>query len=170
MSSLLISINFNVPKVNLIVGDYFKVETVYTEYSKMACELIGWLRSKTYILAHLRDVQIRNGKVALAVIRAVLTRWMAHYLAFKRLLELQHPLRALVTNDAMAPPDQAILNPPGGTAANRRKARKMIAIIENSVFWHALARYEFIIQLKKSVIYFGTGSRPISNLSQELQI
>jgi hypothetical protein len=89
-------------------------------------------------------VQIRNGKTALTVIRAVLTRWTAHYLAFKRLLELQHPLRALVNNDAMAPPDQLILNPLSGTVANRRKAHEMIAIIEDSGFWHSLARYEFI--------------------------
>jgi hypothetical protein len=111
----------------------------------MACELIGWLRSKTYVLAHLREVQIRNGKIALAVIRAVLTRWTAHYLAFKRLLELQHPLRALVNHDAMAPPDQLILNPPGGTTANKRKAREMIAIIEDSGFWHSLARYKYYL-------------------------
>lgn len=31
---------------------------------------------------------------------------------------------------------------PGGTTANKRKARKMIVIIEDSGFWHALARYK----------------------------
>ena len=136
---------FNVPKVNLIVGDYFKVETVYVVYSKMACELIGWLRSKTYILAQLREVQIRSGKKAVAVIRAMLTRWTAHYLAFKRLLELQHPPQALVNHDAMAPSNQLILNPLGGTTANKRKAREMIAIIENSGFWHSLIRYDLFL-------------------------
>lgn len=127
-------------KVNLVVGDYFKVETIYVEHSKMACELIGWLRSKTFILAHLREIQIQSGKLALSVIRAVLSRWTAHYLAFRRLLELQHPLRALVNRDAMAPPDQQILSPSSGTAANKRKAHEMKEIIENSGFWHSLAR------------------------------
>ena len=85
---------------------------------------------------------MQSGKKPLTVIRAVLTRWTAHYLAFKRLLELQHPLRALVTHDKMAQPDQHILIPSGSTAANKRKAREMIAIIEDSTFWHSLARCE----------------------------
>jgi hypothetical protein len=128
--------------VNLIVGDYFKVETIYVKHSKMACDLIGWLRSKTYVLARLRDVQTQSGKPALTVIRAVLTRWTVHYLAFRRLLELQYALRALVNNDAMASNDQKVLCPSGSTAANRRKAREMIAIIEDGSFWHSLARCE----------------------------
>ena len=106
----------------------------------MASELIGWLRSKTFVLAHLREIQIQSGRLALAVIRAVITRWTAHYLAFRRLLELQHPLQALVARDAMALPDQQILNPSSGTAANKRKAQEMKAIIQNSGFWHSLAR------------------------------
>lgn len=131
-------------KVNLVVGDYFKVETIYVEHSKMACDLIGWLRSKTFVLANLRDIQIQSGRKPLTVIRAVLTRWTAHYLAFQRLLELQHPLQALVNRDAMPPPDQRVLNPQSGTAANKRKAREMTAIIQNSGFWHSLARYIFL--------------------------
>jgi hypothetical protein len=44
----------------------------------MATELITWLRSKTRILHYL----------ALAILRAILTCWTAHYTAFRRLLEL----------------------------------------------------------------------------------
>jgi len=128
--------------VNLIVGDYFKVKTIYVKHSKMACELISWLCSKTFLLARLRDIQIQNGRPAVAVLRAVLTRWTAHYLAFKHLLDLQHPLQALVNHDTMAPTDQHILSPPGLTAANKKKAREMTAIIEDASFWHSLARCE----------------------------
>lgn len=131
-------------KINLVVGDYFSIQTAYIEYSKTACELITWLRSKTYILAQLKDVQVKSGKQPLAVIRAVLTRWTAHYLAFSRLLELQHPLKVLVSHDAMAQPNNKILNPSGGNAASKKKAREMVAIIENSAFWHALARCGFL--------------------------
>ncbi|KAH9015497.1 hypothetical protein EDB84DRAFT_1567670 [Lactarius hengduanensis] len=73
-------------QVNLIVGDYFKAESIYVKHSKMASDLISWLCSKTYILARLREVQTQSGKPPLTVICAVLTRWTAHYLAFKRLL------------------------------------------------------------------------------------
>ena len=81
----------------------------------------------------------------LSVIHAVLTRWMAHYLAFKHLLKLQHPLWALVNHNTIAPPDQLILNPLGGTTANKRKACEMIVIIEDSGFWHSLAQYELYL-------------------------
>ena len=100
----------------------------------MASELITWLHSKTYVLAHLREVQVASGKLPLTVIRAVLTRWMAHYLAFSHLLELQHPIRALVNHDTMALPDQKIFTPPGMTAANKKKVHQMTSIIEDPSF------------------------------------
>ncbi|KAH9068192.1 hypothetical protein EDB83DRAFT_2222872, partial [Lactarius deliciosus] len=130
----------NVLKVNLIVGDYFKVETVYTKHSKMACELISWLRSKTQVLARLRVVQVQSGMQPLSVIRAVLTRWTAHYLAFRRLLQLHRPLTVLVNSDAMALPHQRILVSPGLSASNKRRAQEMVVIIEDGSFWHSLAR------------------------------
>lgn len=128
--------------MNLIVGDYFKAETIFVTHSKLACELITWLRSKTTILARLRDIQCRYGKSPITVIRAVLTRWTAHYLAFRRLLELKLFIQALVSEDAMAPEDQKILTPQGSSTANKRKAREMVVIIEDGRFWHSLARYE----------------------------
>ena len=45
----------------------------------------------------------------------------------------------------MAAPDKKILVPSGGSAANKRKAREMIATIEDPVFWHSLARCEFML-------------------------
>ena len=128
--------------MNLIIGDYFKAESIFVQHSKMACKLISWLRSKTYILARLREVQIQNGKAPLTVICAVLTRWTAHYLVFSRLLELELPLHFLVTQDAIAPPGQQSLISLGSSAANRRKAREMVAIIKDISFWHSLARYD----------------------------
>jgi len=128
--------------VNLVVGDYFKIETIFVTHSKSACELITWLRSKTSVLAHLRDVQVRNGKQPITVIRAVLTRWTAHYLAFRRLLELRISIQALVLEDTLAPDDQKIIIPQGSSAANRKKAREMMTVIEDGSFWHSLARYE----------------------------
>lgn len=74
-------------QTNLIVGDFFKSDTEFLQYTDKATELIGWLWGKTYILA-LREVQQTNSLRVLAVIRAVLTRWTAHYLAYRRLLEI----------------------------------------------------------------------------------
>ena len=91
-------------QINLIVGDYFKAETSFTMYSKVAGELISWLRSKTYILALLREAQLEFNLPILTIIRAVLTRWTAHYLAFKRLLEVHRALRHLVSKDELRLP------------------------------------------------------------------
>lgn len=49
-------------KNNLIVGDYFKAgDPLLLGWSTQASELISWLRSKTYILAHLREIQTATG-------------------------------------------------------------------------------------------------------------
>ena len=67
---------------NLIVGDLFKVKDDYGKYGNMAQELITWLRSKTQVLALLCDIQMATMGKTLTIIRAVLTRWISHYLAY----------------------------------------------------------------------------------------
>ena len=116
----------------------------FVQYSKMACDLISglsWLRSKTYVLAGLWDIQIQSRNLPVTIICTVITRWTVHCLAFRHLLELKLPLWALVNQDAMASSGQQILIPLGSTAANKRKARKMVAIIKNPTFWHSLDQY-----------------------------
>jgi hypothetical protein len=131
-------------QINLVVGDYFSIWTDYINHSQSACELITWLRSKTYILAQLNDVQLKSGKQARTVIHAVLTRWTAHYLVFSRLLKLQYPLKALVTRNAMVMPNEQILIPSSGTSASKKKAAQMVNLIESGAFWHVLAQCRFI--------------------------
>ncbi|KAK2465809.1 hypothetical protein APHAL10511_002353 [Amanita phalloides] len=73
---------------NLIVGDFFRSDTEFLQYTDKATELIGWLWGKTYVLTLLHDVQQTNSLHVLAVIHTVLTRWTAHYLAYCHLLEI----------------------------------------------------------------------------------
>jgi len=126
-------------KTNLVVGDFFKSDAEFLHFTDQATELIGWLRGKTYILALLREVQLTNSQRVLAVIHAVLTRWTAHYLAYRCLLEIRLSLQFLVENDEkLELRNQQLLI--GDTTACER-SRKNIAVIKNSAFWHALARY-----------------------------
>lgn len=74
----------------------------------------------------------------LTVIRAVLTRWTSHYLAYTRLLELRWVLETLVRNDENAPPGQRRLT--AGNSAARNKAHEMIVHIKDPFFWCALIR------------------------------
>ena len=47
-------------QTNLIIGDFFKSDTEFLQYTDKATELIGWLWGKTYILALLHEVQQTN--------------------------------------------------------------------------------------------------------------
>lgn len=103
-------------QINLIVGDYFKVVSgVFTTYTKKATKLIAWLRSKSRVLTLLHEIQrgicLMNGSniKILSVIRAVITRWTAHYLAFQRLLDLKQTLEILVSHKKEAPNGSKII-------------------------------------------------------------
>lgn len=130
-------------QVNLIVGDYLKKcgASFLGRTVELADGLITWLRSKTYVLALIQEIQQNAGKRTLTILRAVITRWIAHYLAYGRLLDIRPDLLALVANDSTRLESQLIT----GKADAKEKARKMIALIvdKDNEFWPGLARYNF---------------------------
>lgn len=133
-------------QINLVVGDYFKCrDSTFTQVSTLATELITWLRSKTFVLALLRAIQEENGQATLSVIRAVLTRWTAHYLAYCRLLELEPSLRLLAQKDAMKDEHDSQLIT--GDARAKAKAREMVGLIldRDNTFWSAIRRCVYAI-------------------------
>jgi len=111
-----------------VVGDFFKSKSPLLEYSAKATKLIAWLRSKSLILS----------KLPLSVLRAVLTRWTAHYIAYRRLLQLYNPLKLLVYHDQAHSNerDRIMIT---GDAESQRNARKMVTIIQDPLFWHNIA-------------------------------
>lgn len=129
-------------QINLIVGDFLKAQDPsFGAFQEMAADLITWLRSKTYLLAKLRECQIGLGMAALAIIRAVITWWTAHYLAYSQLHEVRPALQALISRDeARDPrtsPESDIIT---GDARAKAKAQKMVEIIKNGDFWATLER------------------------------
>lgn len=112
-----------------MVGDFFKSDSTLLEWAELASQLITWLRSKTRILSFL----------PLAVLRAVLTRWTAHYQAYRRLLQLYPALKELVRRDAGKPEDSDELVLVTGDSSAKAKAREMVEIINNGAFWHNIA-------------------------------
>lgn len=96
----------------------------------MATELIAWLRSKTRILSHL----------PLAVLRAILTRWTAHYTDFVRLLTLSSDLIILANKDLAMSPQELSANGVmiTGDRPAQTKARKMVSTIKNPIFWQKI--------------------------------
>ncbi len=98
--------------------------------------MIAWLRSKTYVLALLRDIQLRinPGSAPLTIIRAVLTRWTSHFLAYRRLLQLRYTIMTMVQQDELLSESQIIT----GNAAAQGKAREVISYLQRDGFWNAL--------------------------------
>lgn len=114
----------------MVVGDIFNSDSDILKQTDLAAELITWLRSKTYVLV----------KLPYAVLRAVLTRWTAHYCAYRRLLDLYIPLMRLVDHDAKYQGAenelQRILIT--GNKKAQDKAKGMVNIIKTPLFWHKL--------------------------------
>ncbi|KAG2066161.1 hypothetical protein BDR04DRAFT_1030793, partial [Suillus decipiens] len=118
---------------NLIVGDLFKAKNDYGQYGDLAQELITWLHSKTHVLALLCELQMSTIGKTLAIIRAVLTRWLSHYLAYRRLLEVWLTLELLITKH------ETDLRSTGN-AQSKAKTSAAITTIKNPTFWHAMAQ------------------------------
>lgn len=118
-------------------------------YYDQASTLITWLRSKSQILGLMRDIQERlidppGSKPILSVIRPVITRWTAHYLAYDRLLKLRWVLEALVRQDE-GQSDPAKRRLTAGERSTAEKGELMINIIKNPIFWESLARYSNVL-------------------------
>jgi len=125
-------------QVNLVVGDYFRSGIDVLDFTDLANALITWLWSKTLILALLRNAQLETTGTALAIIRAVLMRWTAHYQAYKCLLELKATLQMLVSAEAAQPESKKMIIT--GDKKAKDHATEMLNVIMNSTFWHAIAR------------------------------
>ena len=124
-------------KINLVVGDFFKSHSTLLATSTLADELITWLWSKSQILALLRGKCRELALGAASILRAVITRWTAHYLAYRRLLDVHRALQSMVLEDACRPPASSFFIK--GPAASKTKARTMIEIIGDNNFWAHLA-------------------------------
>jgi hypothetical protein len=57
--------------------------------------------------------------------------------AYRRLLQLYPSLKGLVLSDLTKPDSEKVLI--SGDSAAKRKAREMVTIIENPLFWHSIA-------------------------------
>ncbi|KAI0719269.1 hypothetical protein C8T65DRAFT_569461, partial [Cerioporus squamosus] len=135
-----------------VIVDYFKAAntTNIFVYAKLADKVIKTLRSRTYLLALLRDIQ----EVELAgtkaqpktIIKGVITRWTTNYGAYCRVLELQVPLMKLASDTRLFD---------SGDEESHEKVREMVDIIRghggeaNALFWHGLARYIVVHRIKR---------------------
>ena len=101
--------------------------------------LITWLQSKTIILAAIHSQHTENHLSMLAIIRAVITWWTAHYLAYCWLLELHGTLQVVVVNDKeKRAEDKIVVTSDAKAKANARRMVKLI--LDELLFWHGIAQ------------------------------
>ena len=124
----------------LVVVDYFKSNANIFTYSTQADQVITWLHSKTFVLSILRELQQRMNPIAtpLTIIRAVLTRWMSHFLAYRHLLQLHYTIMSMIQQDEALPRDQSKLIT--GNSAAKAKAAEIISYLKDDMFWRALSQ------------------------------
>src|ERR1700733_471883 len=117
-------------QINLVVGNYLACETLFLRISREASELISWLRGGTFVLALIRETQVSLlNKSPVSVLRIILTRWTAHFLAYCRLLELRQTLEIIATQEENRPDDQKPIIK--GNREAKEQARKMMELIQN---------------------------------------
>ncbi|KAI5827869.1 hypothetical protein K523DRAFT_278015, partial [Schizophyllum commune Tattone D] len=151
-------------QLQLVVGDYVdKSSSPLRDISDKADDLIAWIRGKTFVVFLLKQAQESSGRgAALSVIRAALTRWTSHYLAYERLLTVQSALNKVVNDDefriANGHPSQIIK---GDTKA-KAKARAMIVVVKDGSFWENLLTMKRMLEplAKAAYISQATSFRP----------
>ncbi|KAG6807852.1 hypothetical protein H0H92_006199 [Tricholoma furcatifolium] len=123
----------DVLKINLIVGDIFKVKGAFVQCMEGAIEVIKWFNNHSRAHGMLNDVQRQKLLKVLALILPVLTRWTSHYLAIRRLLELEIAFKQLLLDSK-----PVILTCAGEKREAKEKAMEIMGILEGYNFWNLL--------------------------------
>lgn len=107
--------------VDLLKGNA-QIKQVMTRMS----QIIIYMNGHSKVVGLIRDAQRANGVNApLVLLNTAITRWSSHYLAARRLLQLEATVKQVAGNPDMIP------------KARKQKAaaRKIISYIQDSTFW-----------------------------------
>jgi hypothetical protein len=120
-------------QIQLVIGDYLSLKDGTTECVKLALEVINWFNNHSRALGLLNSEQRATYGKVLALILPVITRWTAHYLSSRRLLEVSVAIRACVMKHK-----EKLINCSGPKADAKAKAESVMAIVECNRFWECL--------------------------------
>ncbi|KAI9453922.1 hypothetical protein BJY52DRAFT_1123200 [Lactarius psammicola] len=117
-------------QINLIVGDYLSLRIDFLTCLPKALSVIKWMNNHSRALGIFRREQLQTYNKILALILPVITRWTAHYLSLRRLLDIEIPIRA-----SWMKYGQEMVDCAGPKADVQQKARKIQAVVEDPQFW-----------------------------------
>jgi hypothetical protein len=117
-------------QINLIVGDYLGLRADFLTCVPRALQVIKWMNSHTRALGIFRREQLQTYHKFLSLILPVITRWTAHYLSLRRLLEVEVPMKA-----SWLKYGEEMIACAGPKADVQEKAREIQVIVEDPQFW-----------------------------------
>ncbi|EJD34362.1 hypothetical protein AURDEDRAFT_140578 [Auricularia subglabra TFB-10046 SS5] len=120
------------PKINLVVGDMFKVSS-FASSTRRALRLVKWFNSHSLALGMLREVAMQKLNEELNLILPCLTRWTSHYLSVRRLLQLERAFKQLVLDK-----EEELRSSAGQRRDAIDEARRIISMIKTESFWDNL--------------------------------
>lgn len=119
-------------QINLIVGDYLGLKIPLLDCVPKALAVVKWTNSHSRALGLFNSEQLTTppNRSILALILPVITRWTAHYLSLRRLLDVEIPMRAVWLKCR-----QGLIDSAGRKAEAVEKAKKIEAIVIDPLFW-----------------------------------
>lgn len=119
----------------MIVGDIFKAKGVFVEIIDDAVEVIKWFNNHSRALGLLKKVQLAKIGKILALLKPVLTRWTSHYLAIRRLVQLEIPFKQLLLDHS-----HDLLLAGGRKREEKERAEYILEVLGGYGFWANLRK------------------------------
>lgn len=117
-------------QINLIVGDYLSLRLDFLTCVPKALLVIKWMNNHSRALGIFRREQLQTFNKILSLILPVITRWTAHYLSLRRLLDVEMPMKT-----SWMKYSQQMIECAGPKADVQQKARDIQAIVDDQQFW-----------------------------------
>jgi hypothetical protein len=117
-------------QINLIVGDYLSLRIDFLTCVPKALLVIKWMNNHSRALGIFRREQLQTYNKVLALILPVITRWTAHFLSLRRLLEVEMPMKT-----SWMKYSEHMIECAGPKADVQEKAREIQVIVEDQQFW-----------------------------------
>jgi hypothetical protein len=122
-------------QINLVVGDLLGVKHELVKVIEIALEIIRWLNSHGEPLGWLESEQKHTYGKSWSLFLPVITRWLAHYHAISRLLQIEEAVICFWLKKR-----EAIIAKAGNTAEKRDRAERVLEPIGDPDFWKRLRR------------------------------
>jgi hypothetical protein len=128
------------PKINLVVGEGLRLKLACFKCIEELLSIVKWFLNHSRALAMLKEAQkatenYKKTSRILVPIFPVISRWIYHFLATRRLLVLAPALRTLYLNER-----DTLIECAGAKRDARDTAREILAPIDRGDFWANIAQ------------------------------